>query len=140
MRFDFHVTGTDSVRARFAGVEERAANFTPAWPNVLRLLEEGEREVFATDGAVLGAAWKSLRASTIAIKHRKGQDPRVMRATGALERSLTTSPRKKEAPRELRFGTALFYATFGRRKTVGVPEATQLRIVEDLREYLIGGA
>lgn len=113
---DFRLTldGDDRVRRRLDEIGYNAEFMEPAFVNILDLLVENEQTLFARNGGGGKGRWRPNTDSTLATKRRKGQDSRPMRATGRLERSLTTKGGPEQIREikktSLRFGTKLFYA------------------------------
>lgn len=72
-----------------------------------------------------GPGWTSLAESTRERKSREGLDPRALRASGKLYRSLTSvaadGQLDERTEDEMRFGTTVWYARF-HDKGEGVPE------------------
>lgn len=78
--------GFTSFESRLEGIERRSDDFTPALAKIRKSFWAGERQVFASQGQ---GEWKPNQARTERRKAKHGQDPRVMRADGALYRALT---------------------------------------------------
>ena len=96
------------------------------------------------------SGWPPLAGSTKERKARDGLDPRPLRATGALYRSMTASSAADQIdvrePDELRFGTTVPYAQFheyGRgvpqRKLLVISPADEIEIERILAAYIIQG-
>ena len=92
---------------------ERGSDIRRVSEKVRAIYRKSNERRFGSNG--LGA-WPELADSTKDRKRRGGYDPRPMRRSGALERSLT-SPRAAEQidrrdKTEFRFGTTLGYAAY----------------------------
>lgn len=92
---------------------ERSSDIRRVSEKVRSIYRKSNERRFDTSGS---GTWPPLAADTKERKARAGLDPRPMRATGALYRSLT-SPRASDQvdrrdPTEFRFGTTLPYARF----------------------------
>jgi phage gpG-like protein len=97
-----------------------------------------------------GPGWPPLADSTREKKERLGQDPRVLRATEVLYRSLTEPQAAMQidehSPDEIRFGTTVPYARF-HDTGHGVPQRTLIelrpgerrQITEALETYIARG-
>lgn len=83
------VEGIREARARIDATGTRAQRPEPALRSTGTLsdLLASERRTFA----VSGPGWRRLTPAWVAEKHRRGLDPRILRATGSLERALTTA-------------------------------------------------
>ncbi len=87
MRFSATITGDKQARARFDGISGRAKNPAKACAVIQTLWQTSERHRYDT-GAY--GDWAPDLPSIRARKARRGQDPRTLRATGALYRSVTS--------------------------------------------------
>ena len=80
---------------------------------VRRIYLRSNQRRFQTSGS---GQWPALKPSTVERKARQGLDPRPLRATGDLYRSLTSTRAAEQEdvrePTELRFGTRVPYAGF----------------------------
>lgn len=111
--------GDDRVLKDLAGAAARAKDARPAMRKVRAIMEGANRRQFETSGAYLGDSWAPLAPGTLARKARKGQDSRILRATGALEASLSGGKgRRGGATRSTaRAGTSIWYAVFAKAGT-----------------------
>lgn len=80
------VIGSEQVVRTFMRMAERAGDFAPALERVGDVLMSDIERQLDSEG---GGEWPPLRPQTIRKKRRENVDPREMRATLALERSLT---------------------------------------------------
>ena len=134
-----------SSRLRHLG--DRAGATGEFFRRVARLLLDQHRERF------LRSPWLPLDPDTVRRKARQGQDPRILRVTGTLERALTVwgAPGQKLqiTPDELVFGLeqsgAAYYGVFHqrgegvpKREVVKATQATRRRVAEALRDHLFG--
>lgn len=73
------------------GIEERARDVSPAWPEVVRIFQGIVAKAFESEGASTGAPWKPLAKSTQAERKRLGYGPQhpILERTGTLKRALT---------------------------------------------------
>jgi len=147
-RFGIVTTGQGKAAHALESIGGRGADARPAWPYVFALFQEDAEDRFDHDGKGL---WPALKPETVETKRRKGQDPRIMRVTGALERTLirdrVRGGVRRKAKLQLRYGTTVFYAQFhqkgtGRmpkRELVVVTRPLEKRITETLERYVSKG-
>lgn len=88
MELDIRVFGEQIIRRRFLRLADRLADASPGFRQVAAILRDATAENFATRGVSGGSRWRDLKPETIAAKRRKGQDLRILRATGRLYGSL----------------------------------------------------
>lgn len=94
------------------------------------------------------ARWKPLDDDTIESKRKQGLDTRVLRRTGALEKSLTAARASNQIDERgkeiMRFGTTLFYARMTdkgtkhqpKRKLIGISKKDKEKIVGYIERYI----
>ena len=149
MRFEIQTKGVNASASRLERLGHQAKNAKPAFEEILDGLIEGEQSLWRRNGGGGAKKWLPNTEKTAAEKKSKGLDPRPMRATGALERSLTI----KGAPGMihnvdddgLTFGTKLHYAQFSqfakdatRKRVVVTLQAKQKKLIrEKLAEHLL---
>src|SRR6478609_8046329 len=117
----FELEGDEKVIRDLTNAAGRAKDARPAMRKVREIMEGANRKQFTTSGGYLGESWAPLAPGTLARKARKGQDSGVLRATGALEASLTGGKgRRGGATRATaRAGTSVWYAIFAAAGTKG---------------------
>lgn len=124
----------------------RAGDVMPVWPELDAMFRDDERQRFDRRGP----GWAQLDTATQDAKARLGQDPRVLRATDTLYRSLTAAagvPEVGAMPGTLHFGTDVEYARFHQYGTVNMPRRTLIdlsprtrdRMVETVSDYIVEG-
>lgn len=97
-----------------------------------------------------GPGWPRLAASTVERKARQGLDPRTLRATGDLYRSLTASRASNQIdarlPDEFRFGTTVPYAGYHdtgagvpKRDLIDLSVKERRDIDKAIRDYIATG-
>jgi phage gpG-like protein len=146
-RFGIQTTGVDRTARALKSIGGRGADARPAWPHVFDVLRAESEDHFNTRGH---GEWEPLaKATHVRDKYGK-RDPRMMRASGALFKSLHEERAKGSVRRksklQMRFGTTVFYATFhqeGRgvpkRRVLEVHERVENRITDLLEEYVAKG-
>lgn len=110
---DVQERGVDRAKRNLEEMGLRAKDVRGVSFKVRTVFRKAEERRFNSQG---DGSWPPLAQATREAKARNGQDPRMLRATGALFRSLT-SPRAagqidERRPDEFRFGTKLPYAQF----------------------------
>jgi phage gpG-like protein len=112
----FESLGTTHVERKLLGWSDRARNLKPAFERVHSLFLEIERKQFDTEGRSGSGGWAPLADSTRTRKAARGQDPRILRSTERLFRSLTEPVFGDHISRitedEAFFGTKVPYAVF----------------------------
>ena len=152
MQYQLELRGIDEAADRLEDTGDRAAHARAAMDKIVDALIEGEQSLWRRNGGGGKKKWAPNTKSTLASKIAKGLDPRPMRATGALERSLTV----KHAPNQLlkidnnsmEFGTKLFYAQFSqlaknpaRRRIVLDIAAKQKRTIREIiLDHIVHGS
>jgi phage gpG-like protein len=145
--FGFTTTGTQKSAAVLNSIGGRGADARPAWPSIFKLMQADTAERFNRDGE---GDWQRLAEATIDAKARKHQDPRIMRASGALYKSLTgdraRGALRRKSRYQMRYGTTVFYARFHqmgkgvpKRELITVDAALTRRIVDALESYASKG-
>ena len=122
VEFRMQIQDPEPVRRELRGLLQRSGDWSPALEQIADRFREHERQVFATEGgATRSGPWAPLSLRYRQWKERHFPGARIMRRTGALERSLTEphAPGHVERieARGLTFGTDL--ATSRGRWTLG---------------------
>lgn len=132
---------------RLEGIGRRAGDARPALEKIRRSFYAAERARFSSDGQ---GQWQPLTTRYTAVKARKGLDPRILRATGELQRALTTG-RGTGAVNEVTstaatLGTDLpraVYAQRGsgrrRRRVLVITRPRRARWTRIIHDHLVGG-
>jgi Phage virion morphogenesis family len=84
------IAGDTQLRRRLLRIGSNATNLRPVFTAIANDFNEIERTQFDSEGAYASGGWKPLTSATLARKRELHQDPRVLHATLAMERSLTT--------------------------------------------------
>lgn len=138
--------GRQGAVKRLDGLTHRGKDFAPAFVRIQRSFLAAERKRFASE-----EGWAPLAPDYRARKARRGLDARTMRATGELERALT-SGRGPGAVAEISrteatFGTDLpraVYAQRGsgtrRRRVLVIDRRRRTTWTRMIRDHLMGGA
>lgn len=145
--FGITTTGVNRNADVLDSIAGRGADARPAWPTIFKLMQADTEDRFDHDGKGL---WKPLAEITKETKARKNQDPRIMRATGALERSLiadrTRGAIRKKSRYQLVYGSKVFYARFHqsgagvpKRELVLVTPTLSRAITRTLEQYVVKG-
>lgn len=115
---------------------KRASDIRPATSAIRTQFRKAEESYFDTGGH---GAWPKLADETREWKAKRGLDPRILRATSALYRSLTAARGVGQVdvrkPDELRFGTTLPYATF-HEQGKGVPQRKPIELTSTDRDKI----
>jgi hypothetical protein len=97
-------------------IGERSTQLRPIFDDLIDALIGNERTLWSRNGGGGKKRWLPNTKSTIAHKIAAGLDPHPMRATGALERSLTQKGAEGQIAEgggtTLLFGTRIWYAQF----------------------------
>jgi phage gpG-like protein len=127
-------TGDKAAAARLHRLGQKARFARPILTDIVDEIIEIQQDRWRK------GRFKKLAPSTLARKRREGQDPRPLRASGALMRSLTedNAPNQTKIVRDdyLVFGTTLYYARF-HNIGKGVPKRKPLDITPRQREPLV---
>lgn len=116
--------GTAQVSTNLKHFGERASDAKPAMRKVRSIMEDSHRRNFETSGSYLGESWAPLSPGTLARKSRLGQENSPLRATGALERSLSGGKGKRGGATKTmaRAGTSVWYGVFAQAGTKTAPQ------------------
>lgn len=144
MQVDVTVTGAEQTAALVNRLSRRLADGTTQLKGLVDMLLEAESERFAGRGQ----RWKRISPRTLRKDAQERRDPRPMRVTGRLMRSLTIrgAPGQivRVSPTTLTFGTSIFYAHFHhrgegvpKRTLVGLTRVQRKRVVDELRDLLL---
>jgi phage gpG-like protein len=136
--------GAGVAAVHLARMGKRARDVRDASYKVRTVFRKAEESRFRSNGA---GTWQGLADSTRQRKAAMGQDPRILRATGALYKSLT-APRAsnqvdERKPDALRFGTSVPYAAFHdtgrgvpRRQLIDLTGAERRAIEDEIAKYV----
>lgn len=106
-------TGATQARDRLRDVGERGGDVRKASSAVRTAYREAQEARYASAGH---GSWPPLKAETVESKRRQGLDTRLMRASGALYKSLTAARANAQVDERhkdsLVFGTNLPYAQY----------------------------
>ena len=124
-RIEQRGAGKATLDLRALGV--RASDVRPVKRQLREVFTRSERRRFSG-----GADWPPLAPATVERKAAAGLDPRILRATNALYRSLAEGGRgsvEEAGPGHVAFGTSLHYARFAEHGTKTAPkrELVELR-------------
>lgn len=140
MRLELDVFGDVQVSREILRYGEHANDARPAFRQMTQMLEQAERRQFDTQGGFASGGWAPLKPETVRAKVRKHQDPRILRATGALEASLThggSGARRHVGSQELIYGTDIEYARFHQHGTRRMPQRRPLETTKNMRVQLM---
>lgn len=90
-RIQMTVEGEVVVDRLLQGLDDRARDVSPAWPQVAKAFQTIQAKVFSTEGGSTGAPWPQLAPSTQAQRRRLGYGPQhpILQRSGKLMRALT---------------------------------------------------
>lgn len=149
MRFDIDIRGDEDLREELDDLGDKSKNLKPALNRVMRIIVARYRRRFSG-----GGQWQPLSTATVERKSRQGLDPRIMRASGALERALTSPGRTAgrtqsvgKSSVRVGVGKKLFYARFQHFGTDHIPARPlfgwefedRKAAINVLDRYLFGG-
>jgi phage gpG-like protein len=144
------VFGDKIVERELLRFSHAAENMRPAGQEFMDYMRGIEREQFNTQGASGSGGWAPLKPATVAQKARRGHDPRILRATGALFGSLTSrggpNHLEKISANEWFYGTSDPKAKFHQKGTRRMPrrpviefsERNRRDVVKIVQRHLIG--
>jgi phage gpG-like protein len=143
VRFTFEIAGDKLVEREILRVGLHAKDARPAFEAIADYMMAETREQFASEGRHASGGWKPLKAATLRAKARKGLDPRILHASGALDRSLTSRGDPAQLlqirPQELVFGSRLVYAAAHQRPKPGsrLPQRRPLQFTEQAKRQIL---
>lgn len=141
MRLVFEIAGDKQIERELLDVGSRAVNAAPAFSAIGRLFIDETRAQFESEGGHASGGWTPLKQSTLRAKRSKGQDPRILHGTLALERSLTDTgdPNMvlEVGPGEIVYGSQLPYARFHQTGTRRMPRRRPVEFTEDTRQQAV---
>jgi hypothetical protein len=131
---------------RLGRIERSARDFSPALREIRKSFYAAERSQFATQGQ---GDWRPDIPATLRRKARRGQDPRTMRASGALYRALALGQGPgaidKLTTDELTLGTSLVQGRVAqrssgsrRRRVLVVTKRRRAKWLRIIRDHVIG--
>ncbi len=144
--FSITEKGADEAGSALEQLGRRAQDARPASYKVRTVFRKAERRRFDYSGP----GWAPLEATTRERKSREQLDPRILRAKGALYRSLTSPTAAFQIDRrdrtEFEFGTDVPYARFheqGRgvpqRKLIDLTPAEHRDLTSTIESYIAQG-
>jgi hypothetical protein len=131
---------------RLGKIETQARDFTPALREIRKSFYAGERKIFNSGGP----DWRPDTPRTLARKAKRGEDPRVMRGSGALYRALALGQGPgaidQMSPDELTLGTSLIQGRVAqrtmnyrrRRRVLWMKRRTKSRWLAIIRDHVTG--
>lgn len=125
--------GAAKAAADLARVGQHAADIRPARREIALIFQREERYRFALSGP----RWKKLSPRTVELKAKRGSDPQILRATGALERSLVTDTGETPSPTKITFGSDVFYGRFHQYGTKRMPKRALIAISKPARAEIV---
>jgi phage gpG-like protein len=145
--FDVDQRGAGKAAVDLHRMGERGSDVRRVSEKVRSVYRRSEERRFDTQGQ---GGWPPLAESTRARKQQQGLDPRILRATEMLYRSLTSVRARgqvdERAPSEFRFGTTLPYARFHetgkgvpQRKLIDLQPSERREIDELIEDYIAKG-
>lgn len=134
------VRGQDEVVAMLTDVADRLRHPDHVNPALADVFRERVAERFASDG---DGDWDPLAPETVKRKARRGQDPRILRATGALQHAMEGGQATaSETQIEFRPSTTLdrYAYVLTQKRPVWADSETRLleRTTDVLAEFLEG--
>lgn len=93
----------------------------PLWELFEPVMEEIETEQFDSEGH---GAWPGLAEST--LRYKDGGS--ILVRTGELKASLTGSPAVQKSPKQMTYGSGVFYSTYHQ---TGTPKMPQRQVIPD---------
>lgn len=150
IEIDFH---GERVSREILRTGERAENAQPAFDAIGNRVLRITKLQYATRGTRGGTQWRKLKDTTKARKRRKGLDPRILRATLDLYRSVTNKGDPNMVYRvsddSFTFGTKVGYLKYHqskepryvlpRRPIFAFTPGDKRDIVKDLQRWIITG-
>lgn len=138
-------SGRVTMVRRLGKVERAARDFTPVLKQIRKSFYAGERSQFASLGH---GDWAPDTARTLRRKARRGEDPRVMRATGALYTAMALGKGPDAIDEmtkdELTLGTGLKQAVVAqrirgrrRRRVMVISRRRRSRWVQLIRDHIL---
>lgn len=148
----FEVAGDVLINRRMLRISEFAGDAAPAFEMIGEQMLEIEKLQFESEGERSGDPWTPLQQTTVDRKAAAGLDPRILHATLALEKSLTTrggDNRFIVTPNMLIFGSELEYAgvhqnpkesnPLPRRRPIDFTEADKVGFIKTLQAWIMAG-
>ena len=146
----FEVFGDKQVERELLRLSDAAADMRPAGERFMEYMRSVERTQFDSQGRTGSGGWAPLKPRTVASKAARGLDPRILRATDRLRKSLTnkTSPDHIEEINadSFFFGSRVSYGSFHQtgtrrmpqRRPVELSERNRRAVVKIIQSHLIG--
>lgn len=139
--------GANVAAKHLRDMGRRARDTRDSSYKVRTIFRKAEEKRFASQGA---GTWAALKDSTSDKKRRLHQDPRVLRATNALYKSLTapraTGQIDERTPDSMRYGTSVPYAAYHdqgkgvpKRRLIDLQPAERDEITKAIEDYIATG-
>lgn len=153
LRLELEIAGEKQVSREILRVGKRATDMRPALNVIADFWMDETRQNFDSEGRHASGGWKPLKPATLRRKQQKNLDPRILRATGALFKSLTVRRSRGSLLRvtksELLYGSRLPYAAvhqrpratnpLPRRRPVELTEAARRQTLRILQRFIFTG-
>lgn len=141
MRFTFEAHGERLIEREILRMGDHALDMRPAFEFVAQAMMELERWQFDTQGARGSGGWAPLKLATSREKARKGEDPRILHASRALEHSLTdqgdANQRLEIHESWMVFGSTLPYAPLLQSGTSKMEQRRPIDFTEPDRQGIV---
>jgi phage gpG-like protein len=147
----FEIFGDKQVERELLRIA-KAPDMRRIAPRLREYLLGVERSQFDSEGRTGSGGWAPLKPKTVASKAARGLDPRILRATERLRKSLTNRTSADAAfeydSDSMFFGTRVPYASFHQtgtrrmpvRKPVELSERNRRKIVKEVQAVIMDRA
>jgi phage gpG-like protein len=142
-RLQWGIEGTTQLSRRLEGLNANTKNLTvPFRKSADTLVRTFSRDVFSTQGAVIGAKWKRLSPYTVAQKARLGYTSGPLIRTGNMQRSFRSIVASDQA---VVYNTAKYFPyhqsnkqrnKIPRRQMMKLGETQKQQVVKIFQRYL----
>lgn len=155
MQFDFEIDGDVQVSRKLLRLGQHAGDCRPVFSSMADDIIALTKKQFDSQGSSGSGGWKPLKDATVAAKarHKPPLDPRILRATGALYKSLAIRGASNQhlvmTKDTLEFGSKLPYSAvhqkgsrsrnIPQRRPVELTKSNRLNLVKSLQRFIITG-
>jgi phage gpG-like protein len=136
----FEIFGDKQVERELLRIA-KAPDMRRIAPRLREYLVSAERSQFDSEGRTGSGGWAPLKPKTVASKAARGLDPRILRATERLRKSLTNRTSADQAfeydSDSMFFGTRVPYAGFHQTGTRRMPARKPVELSERNRRKVV---
>jgi phage gpG-like protein len=135
-QLSWSIEGETQLSRRLEGLSARTRDLTvPFRKSADMLIGVFSKDVFATQGAVIGERWQRLSPYTVAQKARQGYPPEPLVRTGRMQRSFASTVASDQAV--IYNTTSYFKYHQSRLPRTRLPRRVMMKLNENMKQSIV---